>query len=98
VLGDLEFARLCIESAPLLRISIEGLEERRQMESRLDLGTVLCVLLAIAYGVYCLYPSPMAHVPGPELHLGSSYQHGQVHAVNLSRNEATTRDKSSRYH
>jgi hypothetical protein len=26
------------------------------MEPRLSLGTLICVFIAIAFGVYCLYP------------------------------------------
>jgi hypothetical protein len=31
-------------------------KQRKQMEPKLSPGILICVFLAIAFGVYCLYP------------------------------------------
>jgi hypothetical protein len=38
------------------------------MEPRLSLGTIICVLVAIAFGIYCLYPSAVLNRSGDEVH------------------------------
>jgi hypothetical protein len=52
------------------------------MESRLSLGTVVGVFLAIAFGVYCLYASATAHHRRDELHGGLTHRSRFVDAVN----------------
>jgi hypothetical protein len=41
-------------------------EKRNQMEPRLSLGTHISVFVAIAFGVYCLYPSAVLNRLGDE--------------------------------
>jgi hypothetical protein len=40
------------------------------MEPRLSFGTIICVSIAIALGVYCLYASALLSRRADEVHLG----------------------------
>jgi hypothetical protein len=46
------------------------------MEPRPSLGTLICVFVAIAFGVYCLYPSAVLNRRGDEVHRGPTHDVG----------------------
>jgi hypothetical protein len=65
------------------------------MESRLSLGTVVGVFLAIAFGVYCLHASATAHHRRDELHGGLTHRSRFVDARNhIHRNRILDQLKS----
>jgi hypothetical protein len=66
------FGRVKAREAQLV---VEASEERKQMESRLSLGTVICFMLAIAFGVCCLYLSMTVHYRRDELPRGLAQQY-----------------------
>jgi hypothetical protein len=55
------------------------------MEPRLSLGTIICVFVAIAFGVYCLYPSAVLNSRRDEVPRGPTpewrFVHGSMSAA-----------------
>ena len=54
------------------------------MEPRLSPGTVICVFIAIAFGVYCLYPSALWSRRADEVRLGPvQFVHWSISSARL---------------
>jgi hypothetical protein len=66
------------------------------MEPRLSLGTLICVFVAIAFGVYCLYPSVVLNRRGDEVQRGPTHEHRFVRgSISVAAKGRTTQTAKS---